>query len=1199
MSTVIPETALPSALDATQAVEGAYSSEMAEVAGHLVRGLPVLVECDKELAPYLFMNVRARLRDQNLRCIYLDGRPREADQQGPMPVGLIGTMIAQLREAVRGAVERRVVVLPHLDLLTTSQGGLTGEAREVIPLLYENPELVWLGFKDPSFSLPKVIENLFPHRVSILGINRNRLRGLITQRESRKFGRQFNPWQLYKYVSGVNAVRLRKLLSTLEGEDYPADPKQAVRQLRNATLSGEMEIPDVDLDRDIGGYAKTKKQLRQEILDVLTKRDNSSNAEDISRLEELLPKGMIFWGPPGTGKTFFAKAIATAIGAAITIVSGPELKSKWVGESLPYEEEVFVILNGTPQRIAIGELVENHATDDVRTWTVLDDGTARLAPVTGFLKHRAPDYIDVLVTETGREVRVTGGHSLFVRNPDDTLGEVFAEQVVPGETRVAVPLRLVPPETTSELNLLDLLAGRDDVRVEGYADQLAPAVEAIGRQRADAVTGVMTQKLTWTQRPPLSISAFTRLLAEAGQEADPKTLSLYCWHRQKTLPAVMPLTPELGEFFGLWVADGCFAETGVRLACHRDQADKIQAGVETLFGHVTRYEKKASTNSVDLVINHTLLRHVMYDGLGMRDGSGRKRVPGFIFTAPKPVVAAFLRGYFTGDGTFSQKYIEATTISRELAADVVTLLQYFGIAARIRHKVERKGNPAFRVRFLWSKFLRTFADEIGFIDDARQQKLRAYVDGMTFQRDVQTPQRHITNDVLWDKIVEKRREPYTREHVYDLSVPGTERFVAGFGNVLVHNSEENLRMVFHKARQSAPAIIVFDELDSFAVRRGSYTGSGVEHSMVNQLLTEMDGFHKEELVFVVGTTNFVESLDPALLRPGRFEFHLHIPYPEDDDRREILKIYDRKMKLQMTDEAFDYAVRRTGENFMTNTGTPFSGDHLNALCRSVARIRLRDDIQGATTPKEVERGFNEYEEKVELTDKDAVMVATHEGGHFVCSLFCPHHPPPERVTIQSEMPWAPFYTGYKKDDTRKVGYSRAELFDRLCVLYGGIEAERLLVGDVSTGASGMGSPSGDLFRGTQLAKMIVEVCGMSQLAAPLRVFRDEKGDREVISGVMAESIDRQINTIVAEAQARSAKILADHKDELIAIRDELIKDKTIEPARVAEIIKTVREKYAAEFEKLGAMPLTPEETTPLDKPADKPTKKAKPATGEK
>src|SRR5438270_5703400 len=226
MSTAITEKELPASLTPEQAVESAYSQELADIASKLVRGLPVLVECDKELAPYMFMNLRGRLREAKLQCIYLDGRQRDP-QQGAMPMGLIGTMIAQLRDAVRGAVEKRVVVLPHLDLLTTSQGGLTGEAREVIPLLYENPELVWLGFKDPSFPLPKVIENLFPHWVSLLGIPRGRLRHLVTRKESRKFGRDLNPWGLYKYVSGVNAVRLRKLLSTLEGEDYPADAQGA------------------------------------------------------------------------------------------------------------------------------------------------------------------------------------------------------------------------------------------------------------------------------------------------------------------------------------------------------------------------------------------------------------------------------------------------------------------------------------------------------------------------------------------------------------------------------------------------------------------------------------------------------------------------------------------------------------------------------------------------------------------------------------------------------------------------------------------------------------------------------------------------------------------------------------------------------------------------------------------------------------
>src|SRR5438132_1618204 len=139
MSIAITEKELPQSLTPEQAVEAAYAQELAEVASKLQRGLPTLVECDKDLAPFIFINVR------------------------------------------------------------------------------------------------------------------NRLRHLITQKESRKFGRQFTPWQLYKYVSGVNASKLRRLLSTMEGEDYPADAKNAYRQLRQATLTGTLEIPNVDLENDIGG----------------------------------------------------------------------------------------------------------------------------------------------------------------------------------------------------------------------------------------------------------------------------------------------------------------------------------------------------------------------------------------------------------------------------------------------------------------------------------------------------------------------------------------------------------------------------------------------------------------------------------------------------------------------------------------------------------------------------------------------------------------------------------------------------------------------------------------------------------------------------------------------------------------------------------------------------------------------------------
>src|SRR4051794_35606018 len=692
MSVIIKENELPQELTNEDAVEAAYAAELTEVASKLQRGLPTLIECDKELGPYLYLNIRNRLRNANLRCLYLDGRPRQEEQQGMMPQGMMGTMISQLREAVRGAVERRVVVLPHLDLLTTSQGGLTAEAREVIPLLYENPELVWLGFKDPTFSLPKVIENLFPHRVSLLGISRNRLRYLVTRRESRKFGREFNPWGLYKYVSGVNAVRLRKLLTTMEGEDYPADPKKAYAQLRQATLGNMMEVPTISLDKDIGGYTKVKEQLRNEILNLLSRKDQMTDEGGIKGIEELLPKGMIFWGPPGTGKTLFAKAMASEIGAAVTVVSGPELKSKGVGES-----------------------------------------------------------------------------------------------------------------------------------------------------------------------------------------------------------------------------------------------------------------------------------------------------------------------------------------------------------------------------------------------------------------------------------------------------------------------EDNLRQIFHKARQCAPSIIVFDEIDSFATARGTYTGSGVEHSMVNQLLTEMDGFHKEEMVFVVGTTNFAESLDPALLRPGRFEFHLHIPYPDADARREIVKIYDKKMNLKLTEAALEYAVRRTGDAYQTAQGTAFSGDHLNAMCRGLARIRMREARSDESSPQDVERALTEYEEKPDWTPREEKILATHEAGHAVCSLFSEHSRPIERITIRSENSWAAAYVQYREDLSRRLGLTYRQMMTDLTVLYGGIEAERLLLDDVSTGAAGS-----DLVHATRLAHYIVEMCGMGGEELGLRQFLNPKTGERLpnLSPEQLGLIDKQVSALITEARTRAATILRSNKPVLELLRDELIKHKTIESGTI-------------------------------------------------
>jgi len=686
MAVVIPEADLPVELSINEAVETAYANELAAVHDALRRALPVMIECDKELTPYMYMAVRNRLRPDGVRCIYLDGRPQPDAAPGMMPQGIVGTMISQLRDAVRGAVERRVVVLPHLDLLTTSSGGLTTEAREVIPLMYENPEVLWLAFKDPSFEVPKVIANLFPHKESLLGIARDRLRFLVTQRESRKFGRGLNTYLLYKNASGMNAVRLRRMLSTLQGDDYPQNPKAAMQQIRQATIVGQLEIPDMDLDRDIGGYDKVKKRLKTEIIEVLAQKDAQNDETAIKRIESLIPRGMIFWGPPGTGKTLFAKSMASALGAVATVVSGPELKSKWVGES-----------------------------------------------------------------------------------------------------------------------------------------------------------------------------------------------------------------------------------------------------------------------------------------------------------------------------------------------------------------------------------------------------------------------------------------------------------------------EENLRQVFLRARQSAPAVIVFDEIDSFASARGTYTGSGVEHSMVNQLLTEMDGFRKEELVFVVGTTNFVESIDSALLRPGRFEFHLHIPYPDADDRREILKVHDRRLELKMNEDALEAAVRRTGET-VPGGKTRYSGDHIQALCRAIARFRLRDGRTDDTKPADVERALTEWREAPRLTKKEEFVVATHEAGHAICALMCEHSPPIEKISLVGDYAGALGFVRYGDKEHRYVT-TRNELKDSMCILFGGREAEELMLDDLSIGSAD------DLRRATSIAHSLVEelglVGGVRNFLAETRHGESAAEIRHLSQETLA-SLDREVCKLLDEQRERALKILRDNKKLLVALRDLLLEKKVLD-----------------------------------------------------
>jgi len=214
MSRTVPITSLPIELSIEDAVEAACAADLTFIEERLLRGQSVVVECDKEMTLYLFIGIRKRLKRANgPRLVLIDGRPGPDDER---TAGQMGRMIEQLGAAIRGGVDKTVLVLPHLDVLTTTTSGLTLEARETIPLLFENPEATVLAFRDPTFDMPKVIEGVFAARREITGIPREALGKIVTQREARAISAtEFDPFALYKYVSGLTPVRCRRIFSEL------------------------------------------------------------------------------------------------------------------------------------------------------------------------------------------------------------------------------------------------------------------------------------------------------------------------------------------------------------------------------------------------------------------------------------------------------------------------------------------------------------------------------------------------------------------------------------------------------------------------------------------------------------------------------------------------------------------------------------------------------------------------------------------------------------------------------------------------------------------------------------------------------------------------------------------------------------------------------------------------------------------------
>jgi len=358
-----------------------------------------------------------------------------------------------------------------------------------------------------------------------------------------------------------------------------------------------------------------------------------------------------------------------------------------------------------------------------------------------------------------------------------------------------------------------------------------------------------------------------------------------------------------------------------------------------------------------------------------------------------------------------------------------------------------------------------------------------------------------------------------------------------FVEMFVGVGASRVRDLFDTAKKNSPCIVFIDEIDAVGRQRGAGLGGGNDEreQTLNQLLVEMDGFGANEGVIVIAATNRPDVLDPAILRPGRFDRQVVVGYPDINGREAILKVHAREKPL-----APDVNLRT-----IASSTAGFTGADLENVLNEAALLAARKNKR-AITMEEIEEATikvvvgTEKKSKV-MSDKEKKLTAYHEAGHAICTQYCPTQDPVHQISIIPRGRAGGYTMSLPTED--KTYSSRNEMLEDIVVLLGGRVAEALIMGDISTGASN------DIERATSTAKSMVTKYGMSDVLGPVcygsgnnEVFigRD-MGQVKDYSEETAAKIDQEILRIVNNGYKACEKLLKDHIDQLHNVAQYLIK----------------------------------------------------------
>lgn len=372
-----------------------------------------------------------------------------------------------------------------------------------------------------------------------------------------------------------------------------------------------------------------------------------------------------------------------------------------------------------------------------------------------------------------------------------------------------------------------------------------------------------------------------------------------------------------------------------------------------------------------------------------------------------------------------------------------------------------------------------------------------------------------------------------------------------FVEMFVGVGASRVRDLFDQAKKASPAIVFIDEIDAVGRQRGAGLGGGHDEreQTLNQLLVEMDGFSHNEGVIVMAATNRADILDPALLRPGRFDRQVTVNYPDMKGREEILKIHargkplDSSVNLEVLAKRTPYFTGADLENVMNE------GAILTA--RAGKRMITMDILEEAIT--KVSAGPEKKSHKI--TDDDKKLVAYHEAGHAIVMNNIPECDQVHEISIIPRGKGAGGYTMFLPD--KEVNYiSSARLLAQMSGMLGGHCAERLVLGDVSTGSTS------DLKRATQIARSMVTEYGMSEKLGPIflggdhEVFlgRDFSQSRSTFSEDVNAQIDSEVRRLLESSYERALIILKGHRDKLDKLAETLIQKEKVDREEFLKIV---------------------------------------------